>query len=43
MKYKIYLVLFIIIMAIIIVYGIDRIERINNGEMTQVSEEYMDR
>ena len=43
MKKKIYLVLFIIAIIGLVVYGIDRLDRINNGEMTIVSEDYMDR
>ena len=34
---------FIIIMALMIAYGLDRIEKINNGEMIVVSESQMDR
>lgn len=34
-------VVFIILFILIAMYGIDRIDKINNGEMVQVSESYM--
>jgi hypothetical protein len=29
-------------MAALVIYGVDRIDRINNGEMVVISESYMD-
>lgn len=35
--------LFIVIFSIIMIYGMNRIEKINNGEMTLVNQNEMDR
>lgn len=42
-KEIIYILLFISLFFILIGYGLDRIEKINNGEMQVVSESYKDR
>ena len=36
-------IVFIIIMSVILVYGINRIDKINNGEMQLVNQNEMDR
>lgn len=33
---------FVAAMTALIIYGVDRIDRINNGEMVVISESYMD-
>jgi hypothetical protein len=33
---------FVAAMAALVIYGVDRIDRINNGEMVVISESYMD-
>lgn len=35
------LIIFIIIMIAMFIYGMNRFDKINNGEMVQVSESYM--
>ncbi len=42
-KETIGVIIFIIIMSVILIYGINRIEKINNGEMTIVNQNEMDR
>ena len=37
------MLLFIVVFSAIIVYGTNRIEKINNGEMTLVNQNQMDR
>ena len=37
------MIVFIIIMSVILVCGINRIDKINNGEMTLVNQNEMDR
>lgn len=42
-KETIGVIVFIIIMSVILIYGINRIEKINNGEMQLVNQNEMDR
>jgi FtsH-binding integral membrane protein len=42
-KYFLIGVAFVVVFTGLIIEGLDRIEKINNGELTQISESYMDR
>lgn len=42
-KNTLMIIAFIAVFTSLLVFGLDRIEKINNGEITQVSESYMDR